>query len=98
VSGHDDISHPSLGAHVLTLAGLLALTAATVAIARVPLGPWNAPVALAIATAKASLVLLVFMHLRRGPRSASLAVGAGVLWLLLLLGLTLVDYVTRGPA
>lgn len=45
------------------LAALLALTVVTVAVAYVDLGPLNLIVALSIAMIKASLVLLVFMHL-----------------------------------
>jgi cytochrome c oxidase subunit 4 len=43
---------------------LVALTVLTVVVAEVDLGRWNLVLALAIATAKASLVLLFFMHLR----------------------------------
>ncbi len=43
---------------------LVGLTAVTVAAAEVDLGRWNLVIALAIATLKASLVLLFFMHLR----------------------------------
>ncbi len=43
--------------------GLLVLTALTVAVAQVELGNLNLYLALGIATAKASLVVLFFMHL-----------------------------------
>ena len=46
------------------LAALLFLTVVTVAVTYVDLGPLNLVVALAIATVKATLVLLYFMHLR----------------------------------
>jgi cytochrome c oxidase subunit 4 len=46
------------------LAALLVLTVVTVAVTYVDLGPLNLVVALAIATVKATLVLLYFMHLR----------------------------------
>jgi cytochrome c oxidase subunit 4 len=59
------------GPHVLppsvllgTAAALGVLTVLTVAVARVHLGAANVPVALAIATVKASLVALFFMHLK----------------------------------
>jgi cytochrome c oxidase subunit IV len=43
---------------------LVVLTVVTVAVAGMDLGRLNLPIALAIATGKASLVLLFFMHLR----------------------------------
>jgi cytochrome c oxidase subunit 4 len=43
---------------------LLAFTVVTVAAARVDLGGWNVPLALAIASIKGVLVGLFFMHLR----------------------------------
>jgi cytochrome c oxidase subunit 4 len=59
------------GPHVLpprvllgTAAALLALTAVTVAVARVDLGAVNVAVALGVATVKATLVALFFMHLK----------------------------------
>ncbi len=42
---------------------LMALTALTVAITWVDLGSWNLIVAMAIATVKAALVVLFFMHM-----------------------------------
>lgn len=44
--------------------GLMCLTALTVYAARIDLGFLNIVLAMAIATAKASLVVLVFMHLK----------------------------------
>ena len=45
-------------------AGLLILTAVTVKAAFIDLGPWNPVVALFIATVKATLVVLYFMHVK----------------------------------
>src|SRR5512140_2813972 len=45
-------------------AALVAFTVLTVAAARFELGSWNLIVAMVIATVKASLVVLYFMHLR----------------------------------
>jgi cytochrome c oxidase subunit 4 len=66
---------PAHAIHVLspavvlgTAATLFALTALTVAISRVDLGAWSVGVALAIATLKASLVALFFMHLKYDHR------------------------------
>ena len=55
----------------------------------------NVIVALAIATFKATLVVLYFMHARYSPKRTQLVIIAGVFWLALLLALTLTDYLTR---
>jgi cytochrome c oxidase subunit 4 len=77
-------------------AALLILTAATVGVAFLDLGPMNAVMALVIATVKASLVVLFFMHVRYGSRFVAICLGAGLFWLVLLLTLTMSDYLTRG--
>lgn len=74
---------------------LMVLTAVTVGAAYVELGPWNIVVALVIATLKATLVVLYFMHVRYSPGRTKLIVVAGVFWLGLLLFMTLADYATR---
>ena len=53
-------------------------------------------VALTIAVTKALLVILYFMHARYGTRLTWLVVSAGVVWLLILIGFTLSDVLTRG--
>lgn len=50
--------------YIIVWIGLLALTAATVLVSYVNLGMGNVVAALAIASLKASLVALYFMHLR----------------------------------
>jgi len=75
---------------------LILFTALTVAAATRDLGPFNTPIALGIATLKATLVVLYFMHVRYNPRLIWLAIGLGVAWLGVLLIVTLSDYTTRG--
>src|SRR3990167_2383297 len=77
-------------------ATLMVLTAITVAVARLDLGPLNNLVALGIAIAKATLVVLFFMHVRYSTRLIPLVIVAGVFWLVILLGLTAADYFSRG--
>ena len=52
--------------------------------------------ALVIAVTKAALVVLFFMHVKYSSRLVSLAVGAAMLWLLLLIAGVIADYVSRG--
>lgn len=74
---------------------LLALLALTVTLAYMPLGNFNAVVALTIGSIKAAIVAAIFMELRhRGPRTFIFA-GAGLFWLGILLWLGLMDFLTR---
>jgi cytochrome c oxidase subunit 4 len=79
----------------LCWAGLMLLLASTTAIAFLPLGRFNAFVALAIAACKALLVLIVFMELKRSSGLVRAFAAAGFFWLLILLTLTSADYLTR---
>jgi cytochrome c oxidase subunit 4 len=74
---------------------LMVLTAITVFAAYVNLGNFNAPVALAIATFKATLVVLFFMHVKYSSRLTKLVVATSLFFLFILLGQTMMDYVTR---
>ncbi|HUK23559.1 MAG TPA: cytochrome C oxidase subunit IV family protein [Terriglobales bacterium] len=77
-------------------ASLLCLTVITAAVAFVDLGPFNTVVALVIATFKALLVVLFFMHVKyTSEKMTRVVIFAGIFWLLLLLFLSLADYTTR---
>ena len=82
--------------YVAVFVALMVLTAATVFAATVDLGTWNTPVALVIAVTKAALVVLFFMHVRYSSRLVGLAIGASLLWLLLLMAGVAADFVSRG--
>lgn len=75
---------------------LMVGTALTVWVAFFDLGPLNDVVMLTIAVTKATLVVLFFMHVKYSGKLTSLVVASGVLFLLILLALTLSDYLTRG--
>lgn len=75
---------------------LLLLLVGTLAFSRFDLRPFNTAVALLIAFAKMALIILFFMHVRYSRRLIWVFVGAGFLWLLILIELTLTDYLTRG--
>jgi cytochrome c oxidase subunit 4 len=76
-------------------AALMVLLVLTYAVAQVDLGPFNIVVALVIAFTKAILVVLFFMEIKWSSRLTWLIAGAGVLWLILLVGGTLDDFLTR---
>lgn len=77
-------------------AALMAGTAVTVGIAFVDLGALNNVFMLGIAMTKALLVILYFMHVRWSTRLTWLVVASGFFWLLILFGITMSDYMTRG--
>jgi cytochrome c oxidase subunit IV len=75
---------------------LMVLTGVTAGVAFINLGPFNTVVALVIATCKALLVVLIFMHVKySSERLVKVVVISALFFLLLLLGLSLADYTTR---
>jgi len=93
-SDHDEpIS--SVAYYLRVFAALIALTALTVGLSFVELGPWHLVLGLIIATTKAVLVALFFMHVLHGARLTWIVIAASLLFLVILLGLTMSDYLTR---
>jgi caa(3)-type oxidase subunit IV len=74
---------------------LLALTLATLLLARQDLGIWSTPVALGIAGTKGLLILLFFMHGRFASPVVRIVMCAALLWLGILMVGTADDYLTR---
>ncbi len=74
---------------------LMVLTLVTALLSFQDLGIFSAPVALFIATIKALLVVLFFMHVRQSPKIISLVIVAGLFWLMILISLTMTDYASR---
>ena len=85
----------SYGFLALVLAGLLVLTGVTVAVSYVHLGFWNVPVALTIASLKASLVLLFFMHLKYEGPVIRYSFLSAVFFLAIMIGFTFWDVAFR---
>jgi cytochrome c oxidase subunit 4 len=82
--------------YVAVFVALLALTALTIFVSYVDLGPLSTPLALLIAAVKAALVILYFMHLREASPLLWLAAGGGFFWLGIMIVLTMSDVATRG--
>jgi cytochrome c oxidase subunit 4 len=96
VSEHEHTEHiVAPGTYLAIITTLLILTGLTVAAAYVNLGRFNIVVALAIATVKATLVVLFFMHAKYSPKRTKLVIMAGIFWLIILLFMTLSDYASR---
>jgi cytochrome c oxidase subunit IV len=82
--------------YVLVFLALLALTAVTTAVAFFDLGGGvNNAIALTIAVCKGLLVILYFMHVRYSDKLTWVFAAAGFFWLLILIGGTMDDVLTR---
>jgi cytochrome c oxidase subunit IV len=96
VSEHH-IASPKL--YLGIFAALMVCTALTVYAATVDLNQYfrglNVIVALAIATFKASLVVLFFMHGKYSPKRTQLIILCSVFWLAIMLFMTMSDYISR---
>ena len=92
--------------YFLVFALLLVLTYVTVWVSHHDLGSpeilpdvrvhLNVIVAMLIAITKATLVVLFFMHVKYSPRLVQIVVGSSVIWLIILIGITVSDYFSRG--
>jgi cytochrome c oxidase subunit 4 len=86
----------SVKGYAIVFLSLLGLTLLTTAVAFIDLGGgWNNLAAITIAVCKAVLVILYFMHVRYSDRLTWVFVAAGFFWLLILIGGTMDDLLTR---
>ena len=81
--------------YLAVLFALLIGTALTVWASFIDLGFWNPIIALAIATSKATLVVLFFMGVKYSSKLTKLTVFAGIFTFLILISMTLTDYFSR---
>lgn len=96
MSNHAENGTHSRGFYIAIGATLIVLTAVTAFAAFVNLGPFNPVVALLIASVKATLVMLFFMHVKGASEKLTAAVVvSGFFFLLILIALSLADYLTR---
>src|SRR5580692_12835846 len=94
--GADDAhEHGGVAVYTRTLVALLILTAVTVGAAYINLGAGNIVIALFIATIKAILVALFFMHLRWDKPMNGLIAVAGFVFLGIFIGFSLLDFESR---
>lgn len=92
-SGHAPITPVST--LVTIFITLLIFTGLTVFAATRDFGALNTPVALVIAVTKATLVITFFMAVRYNTPLTKVVVISGFVWLIILFGLGLNDYLTR---
>ncbi len=81
--------------YVIIFSSLMLGTGITILAAFQNFGPFNIVIALGIATIKATLVVLYFMHARYSSKRTQLVIVCSVFWLAIMLALTLSDYQTR---
>ena len=81
--------------YILVYVTLLILTCVTVGAAFVDLGVLNPIIAVGIACIKATVVILFFMHVFYQSRLIKLTVAAGFFTFLILITMTLSDYISR---
>ena len=81
--------------YVTVFASLLVFTFITVVVASYDFGFLNTAVALGIACTKASLVIWFFMGVRFNTSLTKVVVLSGFIWLLILFGLGMSDYLSR---
>jgi cytochrome c oxidase subunit 4 len=81
--------------YLLVFAALAAGTLLTWWVSTIDLGWMNTPIALLIATIKATLVILFFMHVIHSTRLTWVVIIGAFLWLGVLFVLTFADYLTR---
>ena len=75
---------------------LMVLTVVTAGVSFIDLGPFNTVVCLLIASVKAVLVILFFMHVKyTSEKLTKVVIISSIFWLLILLFLSLADYSTR---
>lgn len=74
---------------------LMVLTVVTVLVSRVNLGYMNLPVAMAVAIAKALLVILIFMEVKYSPKLVQVTAASGFLFLGIMVLYTMTDYLSR---
>ena len=85
-----------ISVYLAIFGALMVLTGITVWVAYQDFGVFNDLIALVIAVTKATLVVLFFMQVYYSSRLSKLTVAGGFLWLVILIALTLSDYLSRG--
>jgi cytochrome c oxidase subunit 4 len=84
--------------YIVIFSSLILGTGITVWAAFQDFKQFNIVIALVIATIKATLVVLYFMHARYSPKRTQLVIVCSVFWLAIMLALTLSDYDTRSQS
>jgi len=97
--GADHVPHVlPLKVYIATWLALLVLTVVTVGASYVDLGAANLAIAIIIATTKAGVVALIFMHLKWDHKFHTLIFASSLIFLAIFIGFTMFDTANRGRA
>jgi cytochrome c oxidase subunit 4 len=95
-SGHDnDHGNHSGAPYVIVWVALLILTGISYGVSQIDLGSIAFVIAMVIATTKATMVALIFMHLKGERFTPKLVLGISIAFIFLLFGLMIGDVKTR---
>lgn len=96
MSGHGHSSADAIRTYALVFGALLVLMAVTIFAAQRDFGQWNTAIAMLIATTKATLIVLYFMHVKDSSRWVALLFGLSLYMVAIGATLLFADYFTRG--
>lgn len=85
----------STRSYLLVWAALMLLLGLTLGSAYIAMGMFNIVMNVGVAVAKMLLVMIFFMHLRHASSLIRIFAAVGFVWLLVLLVLTVADYLSR---
>jgi|SRR6478609_4892839 cytochrome c oxidase subunit 4 len=91
------VAHASALRYVVSVGVLYVMTILTYTLSGLDLGAWSLAVALAIASTKATVVALFFMHLWDHRGASRLVFVVSILFLLVAIGFVLIENTTRFP-
>jgi len=94
---HSAVNTTAVGRYLWVLTALLILLAISAGSALIKLGPFNTAINLGISVMKTLLVMTVFMHETEARNLTRLTSALGFVWLAMLIGLALFDFLTRVP-
>ncbi len=83
--------------YLWVLAALLTLLALSAGSALFKLGPFNTVINMGISVMKTLLVMTIFMHGTEARKLTRLTSALGFVWLSILIGLALADFLTHAP-
>lgn len=95
MSSHAYDPSATLRAYTVVFLSLMVFTGLTVTAAFIDMGPMNNVVALAIAFAKAAMVMAIFMHVRGSSNLIYFCIFGGLFFLSLMFYFPLIDLFTR---
>lgn len=95
MSGHEEEHELSYSFLAFILGGLIALTAVTVGVSYIDWGFLNVPIALFVASSKATLVLLFFMHIKYEGLVIKVSFISSMIFLAIMISFTFWDVAFR---